>query len=115
MIAGPDYEHLDDMLRHAEEAIELLGDLDAQVLAGDRRTFLAVSYDLLVIGEAAGRTSPEIRTRLTGIPWERVIGMRNRLAHGYDEINLDVVVDTVRIRLPELISVLRRALGDRTP
>jgi uncharacterized protein with HEPN domain len=110
MIAGQDYEHLDDMLRHAEEAIRLLGDLDARALAGDRRTYLAVSYDLLVVGEAAGRTSSDVRALLAGVPWERIIGMRNRLAHGYDEIDLEVVVNTVRTRLPELVAEIRRAL-----
>jgi uncharacterized protein with HEPN domain len=110
MIGKPDREHLADMLQFAEEAIELLGALDAAALVADRRTLRAVSYDVLVIGEAAGRVSREARTQLPEIPWDRIIGMRHRLAHGYDEIRLDVVVETVRKALPPLIAILRRGL-----
>ena len=36
------------------------------------------------------------------IPWKQMRGMRNRMAHGYFEINLDMVWDTVQDSLPEL-------------
>jgi len=42
------------------------------------------------------------------VPWRNMRGMRNRVAHGYFDINLDVVWDTVRISLPDLLSQLPR-------
>jgi len=39
----------------------------------------------------------------TDIPWRSMKGMRNRIAHGYFEINLDVVWDTVQTALPQLL------------
>lgn len=115
MISERDREHVEDMQRYAEEALRLLGDFDARSLAQDHRTLLAIYYALLVVGEAAARTSPDLRANLPDIEWGRIVGMRNRLAHGYDEISLDIVVDTVRSKLPELISRLRAALRDETP
>ena len=41
------------------------------------------------------------------VPWRSMRGMRNRIAHGYFDINLDVVWDTVRTALPELLKQLR--------
>jgi len=112
MIGEQDREHLDDILRHADEALHFLGELDAAAVARDRKTFVAVSYDLLVIGEAARRVSVELRGRLTAVPWKQVIAMRNHLAHGYDDIELEVVVDTIRNHLPSLMRELRAALRD---
>jgi uncharacterized protein with HEPN domain len=66
-------------------------------------------YGLRMIG-VAGRTSFDVRAVLADVPWERIIGMRNRLAHGYDGMSLDVVVDTVGTRLPKLAAELRKAL-----
>ena len=73
------------------------------------------SHTLLVIGEAAKRISGALRSHLSFVPWDRVIAMRNRIAHGYDEIDFDVVVDTIRNHLPALMSELRAALEDDTP
>lgn len=110
MIGEADRDHLVDMLRSAEEAIELLGRRDANALAVDRRTLLAVFYALLVIGEAANRVSADGRARIPAIRWGDVIGMRHHLAHGYDTIRTEVVVDTIRQDLPALAMVLRSAL-----
>ena len=40
------------------------------------------------------------------VPWRNLRGMRNRIAHGYLDINLDVVWDTVQTALPELLKQL---------
>lgn len=62
---------------------------------------------LIIIGEAASKIMdgyPEFVQAHPEVPWRNMRGMRNRIAHGYFEINLDIVWDTVRIALPELIS-----------
>lgn len=110
-----DRELLVDMLRYAETAIRLLGSADAAALKRDERTFLAVSYALLIIGEAATQLSAAVRSDLADVPWLDVIGMRHRLVHAYDRIRPEVVVSTVREDLPELITTLRRALEDANP
>ncbi len=66
----------------------------------------ATIYLIEVIGESARRVSASTRTQYPQIPWSDIIGMRHRLAHGYDEIDLDLLWDTVMIDLPPLIAML---------
>ena len=66
----------------------------------------AVIRRLEIIGEAARRLSPEARTSLTELTWTALIGMRNLLIHEYDDVDLSIVWDTVKIDLPALIKVI---------
>ncbi len=71
----------------------------------DKKTQQAVILNIIVIGEAATKIadeSPEFAAKYPEVPWKQMRGMRNRMAHGYFEINLDVVWDTVQLSLPEL-------------
>jgi uncharacterized protein with HEPN domain len=64
---------------------------------------------LIVIGEAAGKVMhrhPYFAGRHTEIPWQVMRGMRNRIAHGYFDIDFDVVWDTAQSALPELLEHL---------
>jgi len=66
----------------------------------------AVIRELQVIGEAARLTSAETRDTYSQIDWAAMIGMRNRLVHGYFSIRLDVVWLTVQEDIPPLRSIL---------
>lgn len=78
----------------------------------------AVIRNLEIIGEAANKILteyPEFAAQHSDIPWEVAYGMRNRLVHGYFEINLEVVWRTVQISLPKLeyqIQQLQAESGD---
>ena len=56
-----------------------------------------------IIGEAARRLSEEARTRLEGIPWRAIVGLRNVLIHDYDEVNYERLWDIIQNDLPSLI------------
>jgi uncharacterized protein with HEPN domain len=103
---------LRDMLSHAREAVELLGDSGREDLAGDRVMQLALTRLVEVVGEAANRTSPDTRQRHPDIPWPQIVGMRNRLIHGYDVVDLDLLWDTVTDDLPPLIGQLQSVIDD---
>jgi uncharacterized protein with HEPN domain len=60
----------------------------------------------LIVGEAAKRLSGPFRARHPGVPWRLVAGMRDRLIHQYDAVDLDEVWATVRRDLPGLLRVL---------
>ena len=71
----------------------------------DRRTQQAVVMSLIVLGEAATKVMEQhsaFAAEHGHIPWRSMRGMRNRIAHGYFEINLEVVWDTVQTALPVL-------------
>ena len=103
---------LKDMLGHAREAVELLGDASREDLGRHRVMQPALTRLVEIVGEAANRVSPATRRESPEIPWPQIIGMRNRLAHGYDVIDLDLLRDTVISDLPPLIAVLREIVED---
>ena len=103
----PDY--LDHMRQAARDALSFVEGMDQQTFTTDRRTQQAVTMSLLVIGEAATKVMdgyPRFAEANQQIPWRSIRGMRNRIAHGYFEINLDVVWETVARALPELLTQL---------
>jgi uncharacterized protein with HEPN domain len=106
---------LQDMSAYAVDAIELLGDLDANSLLGDKRTQYAVVRAVEVVGEAASKVSPETRATLTDVPWRQVVGMRNILIHGYTDLDLALVVKVVRAHLPNLIALIAEIIGADPP
>jgi uncharacterized protein with HEPN domain len=65
---------------------------------------------LEIIGEAATGVSSGFRERYPDVPWKRMVELRNRLIHGYFDINLDIVWDTVVKDLPPLIAALENVL-----
>ncbi len=65
---------------------------------------------LEIIGEAASSVSAQTRAAHPGVPWVKMAGLRNRLIHGYFDINLDIVWDTIRSDLPPLIRALEECL-----
>jgi uncharacterized protein with HEPN domain len=82
----------------------------------DRRTQQAVILNLITIGEAAARIVneyPEFAAAHQEVPWTQMRGMRNRMAHGYFDINLDTVWETVQASLPDLEEKLRKIDTER--
>jgi uncharacterized protein with HEPN domain len=103
----PDY--LAHMRQAAEDALVYVDGYAKEDFLGDKRTQQAVVMNLMIIGESTARIlefHPEFAALHPGLPWRGMRGMRNRIAHGYFEINLDVVWDTVRSALPELLEAL---------
>jgi uncharacterized protein with HEPN domain len=99
------------MLDHAKEAVDLLAGREKADLSSNRVLELALVRLVEIVGEAANRLPIEDQSRYPSIPWKEIVGMRNRLVHGYDAIDLDVLWDTVRIDLPQLIEELESILG----
>jgi uncharacterized protein with HEPN domain len=80
----------------------------------DRRTQQAVVLNLMTIGEAAARIANEHKDFAAlhpEIPWAQMRGMRNRMAHGYFDIDLNIVWDTVRSSLPDLEARIAEAVA----
>ena len=101
---------LRDMLDNAREAVALSRGKTRAELAKDRVLQLALVKLVEIVGEAATRISSSEQDRFPGIPWADVIGMRNKLIHGYDELDLKILWDTVRDDLPRLIGDLKRII-----
>ena len=98
------------MLDAAREAVAFARGRTRDDLDNDRQLVLALVKDVEIVGEAATQVTEPTRQGLPEIPWERIVGMRNRLVHAYFDINLDIVWKTVQGDLPELISLLEPAI-----
>lgn len=100
---------LDDMLKAARQACCYVKGMDRDQFLADLRTQQAVAMNLLIIGEVAAKLIeryPERLERYPTAPWVQMKGMRNRIAHGYFEVDMGVVWETVRRALPVLIEQL---------
>lgn len=96
------------MLDHAREAAEMAagrarGDLDE-----DRQLNLSLVRLLEIVGEAANRVPEDERARYPGVQWQDIVDLRNRLIHGYDAVDFDILWQIIEIDLPELIEALDR-------
>lgn len=97
---------LDQMLESARRARSYVDGVERDDFLADTRTQQAVALNLLVIGEVAARLARDHEAFLQShpdIPWRSMKGMRNRIAHGYFEIDFEVVWDTALTALPELV------------
>jgi len=94
------------MLDYSREAILLAGDKTRGDLDTNRMLQLSVVRLVEIVGEAASRVSASARQRHPQIPWLQIAGMRNRLIHGYDFVDLDILWQTVKEDLPALVAVL---------
>ena len=103
----PDY--LDHMQQAAMDACCFVEGMGKDDFLEDKRTQQAVIMSLIIIGEAATKVMEvygEFTQRHPEVPWRGMRGMRNRIAHGYFDTNLDVVWDTVQTALPDLLKQL---------
>lgn len=75
-------------------------------LEHDRLLSLAIVHLLEIIGEAANKVTPDFRAKYSQIPWKSIVEMRNRLIHGYYDIDLDIVWKTVTNEIPPLYNSL---------
>lgn len=98
-------DYLDHMRQAIADVQSFTEGTDLADFLNDKRTQQAVVMSLIVLGEAATKIMdqhPAFAEQHKHIPWRSMRGMRNRIAHGYFEINLEVVWDTVQSALPAL-------------
>jgi len=100
------------ILDSAREAIAFSKGRRRADLDTNRKLNLSLVRLLEIIGEAARGISLEFRECHPDLPWKSMVGMRDRLIHGYFDINLDVVWETVTDDLPELVAKVEKILGD---
>lgn len=97
---------LHHMLDAAREALTFSQNRTRAELDSDRMLVLSLVKSIEIVGEAASQVSQDAREQLPEIPWEDIVGMRNRLVHAYFDINLDILWRTVQDDLPPLIAEL---------
>lgn len=102
-----DLQFLLDMLQSAELIMTYTDQCTKDEFLGNIQLQDSVIRRLLVIAEAARRISEATRQTLPNISWQEINGMRNRLVHEYDDVNLTIVWDVVQFEIPPLIAELK--------
>ena len=98
------------MLDHAREAMEMVRHRSRTDLDTNRMLSLALVRLMEIVGEAAVRMPEAFRSRYPEIPWRDVADLRNRLIHGYDTVNFDILWTIIQEDLPPLIEQLEAIL-----
>ena len=105
-----DEANLHDMLEAALEARELVAEIQADAFLRDPVRKRALERVLELIGEAARRITPGFQAAHPEIPWRRIVGQRNILAHEYGRVDPKLLYRTAREDMPSLIAALERIL-----
>jgi uncharacterized protein with HEPN domain len=102
---------LRQILAYAREAVFIIQGKTRADLDQDRLLNLALTRLLEIIGEAANRVPEEIQLQYPALPWMQMVGLRNRLIHGYDSVDFDILWVIGQEDLPVLVSQLEQILG----
>lgn len=99
-----------DMLRAARLVVEFRANMGKATFLGDIKTQSAILHQLLVLGEAVKRLSEDLKVRYPKIPWKMIAGMRDKLIHEYDAVDIEEVWKTATTDVPQLITLLKPLL-----
>ena len=105
-----DISRLRHILEAAQKAVRYTKNRKRADLNSDELLGLGLIRLLEIIGEAAWGISEDLRRRYPKIAWRQMSGMRNRLIHGYFDVNNDLVWETVTIELPPLITEIKTVI-----
>lgn len=106
-----DRVRLQHMLDAAQQTLAFMEGRSREDLDDDMMLMLAVVRLIEIIGEAAQNTSKEIQSASPNIPWKQIKGIRNRLAHAYFDVDLDVIWDVIENSLEPLIQNIEKLLN----
>ena len=98
------------MRDYAKKAIDIASHKTREDLHKDEMLRLALTRLLELVGEAASRYPRELQDQYPQIPWPKLISMRNRLIHGYDFIDYNILWDAVTENLPNLLAEIEKIL-----
>jgi len=101
---------LKQILSHAREAVEICHGRKRSDLDSDRLLNLALTRLVEIVGEAANRVPASIQEKYPDLPWLQMIGVRNRLIHGYDSVDFDILWIIVQHDLPSVIEKIETIL-----
>jgi uncharacterized protein with HEPN domain len=107
-----DAARLRHMLDAARRALELAQGKKVGSLDPEAETALALTRLLEILGEAAKNVTPEAQVRHPEVPWRDIADTRNRIIHGYFDVDYDIVEAIIRNDLPPLIGQLEVVLRE---
>lgn len=102
---------VEDILDAIAKIQRYAGGMTFEAFCVDQKTVDAVLRNIEIVGEAARYLPAEVEARHPRIPWGKLRAMRNVVIHGYADVSLTIVWDTIRQDLPPLVPALRQVLA----
>jgi uncharacterized protein with HEPN domain len=99
-----------DIIVAVKQVLSFAQGTDVATLANDSMRLSAILYQVTDIGEATKRLTNDFRSQYPDMPWRQMAGMRDRLVHEYDAVDVNVVWTVSTINLPELLPRLEAIL-----
>ena len=96
-------DFIQDIIDAIKAIKEFMKDLSFDEFANDDKTSSAVARKFEIIGEAANRVPKDIQDKFNDIPWSYIIGMRNKIIHDYDGVNMMIIFDSAKEDLTALL------------
>ncbi|MGA1263840.1 MAG: DUF86 domain-containing protein [Prochlorothrix sp.] len=107
-----DRASLQDMLKAADRASSFTAKMSYASFEADIQAQSAVLYQIIIIGEAVKRLSPDFRSQHPEVSWSAIAGMRDKLVHDYDGVEVERVWSTLQTNIPALIGQLQTILAE---
>ncbi len=106
-----DVDIVEKIINLSEKIISYINGMDYESFSKNEMVVEACAFNLSQIGELAHKLTDEFQNSFINIPWKAIYGMRNKIIHDYDGVNLNVVWETISQDLPELITQLKQCIN----
>ena len=101
-----DHYYLERIKTDIAFIVEHMKDVDEQGLNDNEILLDSMLFRMIQISENAKRLSAEYKEKNTVLPWNELIGLRNRIVHDYGSVDLNIVFETLKYDIPELLERL---------
>lgn len=98
--------------KHCNRILSKIQNLDFETFEADDDLKEIVCFNLLQIGELAKNLSDDFIKNHAKVPWKQIKGLRDKVAHGYGTLNLDLIYNTSKEEIPELLDYCQTILND---
>lgn len=98
------------IIRYIEDVEEYIEGIEAIKFLDDKKTITACAFTVSQIGELSKDISSETQEKYINIPWKSIKGMRNKIVHDYENVDLSVLWGTIKNSLPDLKNELKKIL-----
>ncbi|RLC61046.1 MAG: DUF86 domain-containing protein [Chloroflexi bacterium] len=104
--------YLRDILDAFYNARQFVEGLSYKKFVTDRKTISAVVRELEIVGEATKQLPASVRKKYPDVPWSDMAGMRDKLIHFYFGVDMEIVWETVKARIPDLEPLIEDVLSN---
>lgn len=95
-------DYVDDILDSVNDVDNFVGEMEFKDFKEDKKTINATIRSIEVIGEASQKIPEHLKSKFSGIPWDKMAGMRNKLIHEYFGVDIEILWQTIKEDLQSL-------------